>query len=584
MKYLNSQLIIVFFLIFGYFLYFPSLFNGFVSDDFYQIVNNSFVHSLANIPKLFLGSTFSVSNGSPVGHYYRPFMPIAFTIIYSLFGQQPFYFHLFQITLHILNTILLYLTLIMLFSLINAKAKEKKWNNLSGSLKIKYQRQYGSTAKTAMIPDLISNSFSFYLALIFLVHPINTETVAYIADLQDILFFFFGILSFFTMLKNGLHSYRQLLLVCVFLFFSLLSKETGIAFIIILLFYVWLFYKNKFVQFLLTNTVFIGLYLFMRIVVAHIGYAKDLLIPIANLNLFERLLNLPTITFFYIKTFLFPKDLITYQLWTVKEANFSQFFLPLLAVVLFFGLLIYFLILLKDREPFVFKLYLFFFLWFVIGLGLHSQILPLEMTVEDRWFYFPLVGILGMSGIIANFLIHQYLQNSSGRNMKRPVLMILLGVLLIGFSLRTFIRTFDFKDNLTLYSHDSNYSPKSFLLENGLGTELLKIDQIEKAKDHLETSVAIMSYPTNLDNLGVYYVKKNNFQKAGEYFAQALAMYQKIPDTQGYYNAFLNYSTLLLQTKQYDKSANMARKGLEFFPNDPLLLKLLNPTSSIGNP
>src|SRR3990170_4962254 len=52
----------------------------------------------------------------------------------------------------------------------------------------------------------------------------------------------------------------------------------------------------------------------------------------------ERLINTPEIILFYLKTFLFPKDLAVSQLWWNSTINFSSFYLPLiieLSILLF---------------------------------------------------------------------------------------------------------------------------------------------------------------------------------------------------------------------------------------------------------
>jgi hypothetical protein len=42
----------------------------------------------------------------------------------------------------------------------------------------------------------------------------------------------------------------------------------------------------------------------------------------------------------------------------------------------------------------------FFFYWFTGSLGLVLNIFPLDMTVSERWLYFPLIGFLGLSSVL----------------------------------------------------------------------------------------------------------------------------------------------------------------------------------------
>ncbi len=190
------------------------------------------------------------------------------------------------------------------------------------------------------------------------------------------------------------------------------------------------------------------------------------------------------------------------------------------------------------------------------------------MTVADRWFYFPMVGILGISGIIIRDISDTYLQSFPDRKVLYSFLTVALISLLIVLSIRTVIRNFNYKDNLTLYSHDSNYSPKSLLLENDLGSELMVHHQLQKAREHLEASVAIMKFPSNLDNLAMYYAQEGNVRKADQLFSQSLSSYSEIPDITGYYFTLFHYSVLLMQMGHYSKATSLANKALTLIPND----------------
>lgn len=176
--------------ILGFIIFFKVFSNGFVDDDQTQIVNNPLVYSITNIPRIFQGSTYyDPITHKLYGQYYRPLMLTFYTTIISIFGMKAFFLHFFQVMLYIINTYLVYLLFRRFFSEILA----------------------------------------VILAILFLVHPINSEVVAYISDAQDVLYFFFGMLALTVMLykKNN----TGMLLSCIFLLLSLLSKETGILFL-----------------------------------------------------------------------------------------------------------------------------------------------------------------------------------------------------------------------------------------------------------------------------------------------------------------------------------------------------------------
>lgn len=104
----NNKIRLWIIVILGFCVYLPTLFNGFVWDDEEQIVNNPQIQSLSNLPAFFSGSTFNAGGGGNLsGLYYRPLMTSSFTLVYSIFGLNPFFFHLVQVILHIANACLL---------------------------------------------------------------------------------------------------------------------------------------------------------------------------------------------------------------------------------------------------------------------------------------------------------------------------------------------------------------------------------------------------------------------------------------------------------------------------------------------
>ncbi|HEX7042464.1 MAG TPA: tetratricopeptide repeat protein [Patescibacteria group bacterium] len=515
----NLKAFFLFFII-GIFVYFNSLFNQFVWDDELQIVRNPHIHSLSNIPILF---TRSVSVNGP---YYKPVMMTIYSIIYFLFGYNTFFYHFLQLLLHITSAFLVFVIL-------------KKY---------------------------IKAVIALFCSLIFLIHPINTEAVAYIASLQETLFFFFGILSLYLIQK-----YQPKFIIYLLSFFllllSLLSKETGICFVILVVIFGAIFTKSKF-KFLIFGISTVASYSFMRYGVAHVFSAntKIQLIPISGLSLSQRILNIPEIIFYYIRTFIYPESLAINQQWVVTRLDVPNFYLPFILDLLFFSILIIgglYLYIIKNK----FKTYLFFFLWFVIGLGLHLQIIPLDMTVADRWFYFPMVGLLGMIGLLIQSL-----------NFKRKYIFLAIGILiLIIFSIRSIVRNADWHDKISLYTHDLKIYDSSEI-ESNLAVEYVSIKDYQNSLIHFRKSVALYPTELNLSNLGYYYDLFGKYDIAESYYKKALLL-NKYPYAQHKVIILSVYRRLILvylHLNKIEDAETLLKNKISNFSNDKYLWEYLS--------
>jgi len=493
------------FILIGLLVYGLSLFNGFVWDDEEQIVNNVFVHSVKNIPLLFQSSTFNTGGaGVSAGTYYRPLMMTFFSFVYQLFGPNPFFFHLFQLFFHILTAILVYL----------------------------------------MFKHFFKEMTAFFIALIFLVHPAGVESVAYISAVQDIFYVLFGILAFYIVIKNrAKFEFKNIFLINTLLFLSLLSKETAILFFIIIFIYQLIFDRKFIFENLIFFMMTVGIYALLRFALAGVFFTPYHNAPIVQLSLWQRIMMIPAIFFYYLKLFFYPLDLAVMQHWVIRTLDFRMLLGSLSAGILA-------LLLWKKRFN---RNFIFFFLWFIITIFPYLQIFPLDMTVAERWFYLPVVGLLGMMGAV---------WSKSGNKL------VIMGVIIIAiFSIRSFFRTMDWKNGLTLYGRDIKISKGAFDLENNYGVELFRAGDYQEAKVHFLKSTELAPYWwTNWNNLGAVYEQEKNYQKALEY-------YQKSIDNGQYYLAYENMAKILVLQEKVNpiagrKTDEFLRKALEMFPEN----------------
>jgi hypothetical protein len=495
-------------------VFFNSLFNSFVYDDDLQIISNPLVHSFSNLPYFFMGGNFFDAGTSQIiSVFYRPILSTVFTLIYSISGGQPFMFHLVQLLLHITNACLVYI----------------------------------------LFKKFFKNTLSFFLALVFLVHPINQEAVVYISDLQENLFFFFGMIALLIS-SSAIKNMRKVLLVNVFLLLGLFSKETAILFIpiIILYIYVWqrkTFTKVYFFSILATTIV----YLYIRFFVVHVAKITDALVPIMQATFIERLTTMPAIMFYYLKIFFFPSQLALGYSWVVKSLTFSQFCLPLFVDLIFLSAIYFLGVIVRKTNKKFFPVYLFFVCWFVLGLGMHMQIVPLDMTVADRWFYFPIVGLLGIFGVVFSFNWHI--------KIHKNIIITIAVILIVLLSLKTIVRNTNWSNMLTLCQHDLKIVPESYSVQSVCGSELLKVGQYEDAKKHYAKAAELApKWGSNWYQYGLSYEYTKDIPKAREYFHRSIQLSNEV-------NAYVSLAATYLKNENDPKAAKqIVEEGLKSYP------------------
>lgn len=508
-------------IIVGIIIFSNAIFNDFVMDDNPQIINNPVVHSIRNIPAFFSGSTFYNGAGHNLtGQYFKPLPATLFSVIYAIFGANNVPFHILQIIIFIINACFVYLVL-------------------------KY---------------FLRNSTALILSLVFLVHPINSEVAFYISDYQEVLMFFFGILSLWILLHFV--SKKSIALAVLLLFFSLLSKETGVLFLIIAAVYIFLFKRKEFNVFFGFSALMLFIYCAVRVHAVGISQSTLPNSPIQTLGLTGRIWTMPAIYFYYLKTFIFPLDLATSYHWIYRHFDISHFLVPLIIDIFLLIIFLYFAVIFYKRSPGkYFRKYIFFGIWFLSGILFHLQFFPLDQTVAERWFYFPIVGLLAMTGIIYE-AYHLKIR-------KKWILAGMLIIIIAALSIRTFIRSFDWRSNFILANHDTQVSKEAYNLENILSANYYFQGRCAEAKKHAERSIKLFPFVNNYLNLGVSYACLKDYKKAKEYYLKALQF--------GDYN--LAYDNLAALSLDYgDPQENISfieNRALPKFPQDATLWLIL---------
>jgi 4-amino-4-deoxy-L-arabinose transferase-like glycosyltransferase len=133
--------------------YLNILFNGFVYDDDTQVLKNPYVQSFRFLKEIFTTNVWSFGGVRAVTNYYRPMMTFGYLVCYQLFGMQAYGFHLVSLLLHVL-------VVCLVFVLTERLTGDRVWAFVAGAL--------------------------------FALHPIHTESVAWIAAVTDLELTFFS--------------------------------------------------------------------------------------------------------------------------------------------------------------------------------------------------------------------------------------------------------------------------------------------------------------------------------------------------------------------------------------------------------
>lgn len=185
-----------------------TLANGFVYDDGKQVLENPFVRNPHLWPQIFTGSVWSFLGRKSLGNFYRPLHIFSHWLVYRSAGPNPCAFHLFQLLLYTV-------TVAVVFRL----GAELLQSALAG----------------------------FVGALLWGLHPLHVEPVAWIAGLPDVGCGFFYLLAFRFFLRAEKAEQHRLLwhgLAALVYFPALFFKEAALSFPLLLLAY-WFFSPSK---------------------------------------------------------------------------------------------------------------------------------------------------------------------------------------------------------------------------------------------------------------------------------------------------------------------------------------------------
>ncbi|MFZ3342257.1 MAG: tetratricopeptide repeat protein [Terriglobales bacterium] len=514
--------------------YLGTLAFGFVYDDKPAIVDNIGIRSWGSLSHYFVRQ-LSTANGTPGGGtFYRPIAFLWLRLNYACFGLNPAGWHFAMLAGHVLMTYLVF-------------AVVKKLTN---------------HCTTAMIAGLL-----------FGLHPVHVENVAWLSSVGDLLMSVLLLGSFLAYLKFRDRGKTKIWLGISLLLFALalLSKETAAVFpLLILAFSITsispLTFQKASLKSVLSEAwvsipyfIILAGYLAIRLPMLH-GVAS----PTTPLPWTTMLFTWPSAVWFDVNHLLLPLSSSEfYSLAYVTKPGLASFLLPVLFVVVAlmtasFGIL-------RLSNP---SLGFFALIWAALPIlpTLYLRAVAPDNFVHDRFLYLPSVGIVLLLALAIEQLSIPRTPRSSVEAM--PTLGIVKWTVVALLAAVAFVATSTYQlqwaNNILLYSDGIKSAPQNLIVKDNLANELSDLGDYESAIAlYLSVLQQNPRFWSSNYNLGYTYYRLGRFAEAEGYLTRAIRIDNRDPDE------FIFLARAQMQQGKLAQASQNADLALEKAPLSP---------------
>jgi len=422
--------------------FFPALDNGFTNcDDDRMVTNNPRITSLSpgNLVSFFT---------APHEYLYHPLVLLSYAVEYHFFGLRPFPYHATNLALHLCNTALVFLLIYLLCR---------------------------------------SAAVAFLTTLLFALHPLRVESVAWVTERKDVLSACFYLGALVSYLRRGVTGGRRffywlsLALYCL----SLLSKPMAVTLPFVLILFDYWTGKTVDRKALLEKIPFFVLALIfaaVALLVHYPGGGKPL--QAEPFTVWHRpLIGTYNIMFYLWKTFVPANLSCLYQFPPRLLASPTLYLMPPLCAVILLGAAIIYSR--KYTRKAVFGA-----LFFLITILPVLQILPIggKSTPADRFMYIPAIGL---SYCIAEFLCWVYRVKLKDSRGGRALLLTAASACVSALAVLSWQRCQVWKDSVSVWTNVLKQYPGSLVSFSNRGMGYLERGETDKAVTDFNEAIRI---------------------------------------------------------------------------------------------
>jgi len=476
--------------------YANSIHNQFIWDDEDFILKNSTIKDWHNWPRVFAEDM--IHSARKASNFYRPTQSLTHGVDYLLWKDRQEGHHATNIAFHCLTAIAIYL----------------------------------------MLKGIFSKELSFFAALFFAVHPVQTEAVTYISGRSDPMAALFVVLAIILFEK-------KLFMSCAFFILGILSKESALIAPFLLALYL-LFRKGSIKPYLKRILPFIFIMIFyslLRVTILDFSRTvpENLPKPFFYVPIYLRFSTFMKTLPVYFKILLWPFGLHMERDMDLAVSIFEPQALLGFTMLIFAFFIAYSLR--KANRPLLFSA-----AWFFIAIFPNSNIIPINALIYEHWLYMPSLGFFITIGLGLEALLKK------GRVFKYISILLALAISLF-YMWRTIERNKEWHDPISFYESTIKYMPNSVRLHNNLAMAYTESGRREDAIREYKRAIELGDYyPQTHYNLSNIYINK------GDYVSAVEELKKSIEIDNNFLYSHESLAVIYLNQKRFDE----AKKEAEF--------------------
>jgi protein O-mannosyl-transferase len=392
------------------------------------------------------------------------------------------------------------------------------------------------------------------VAMLFALHPIHVESVAWVSERKDLLSMLFWLLTVWSYARYvNSRGAKNYFLIFIFLSLGLMTKPMLVTLpFVLLLFDFWPLNRYKASNTSILSLLYEKIPLFIPVIASCIltlKYQKagSAVKSLLSYPLHIRIENAVVAYVTYIGKIFCPINLSVFYPHPGKPAFWQvATSLSILALITFLSLYYH------KKRPWLFSGWFLFTGMLVPVIGL---VQVGSQALADRYTYIPSIGIFIM-------IVWAGAEFISSCRYKKTILAVSIPIIISILLLLSRQQTGYWKNSTTLFKHALEVTEQNYLAHNNLGLALKQKGRTLEAIKHYQKSLLIQpGYVLAHNNLGVALLETGKTREAVNHFSLAIKL---MPD---FIESHINLASSLLDMGEPEKAAEQCRKAIKLNPN-----------------